>query len=213
VPGTLLSGEDTLLFKDQLQQGSADLTFRIIDRHRIRAEFYRMTRSGDQFLTQGIRFGDDIYNVNDRLLSSMDLRKLDMVYTYSFLRRERVELSAGIALHLLQAEGELDVPARFVRERLDVAGPFATLAFDGTWRISRRFSLNARANYLSGDVDDVSGSYKQYHGDVQFRARPNLALGAGYTMTRIHMDSADPSLAGLFDFRFQGPEAFLRVSF
>lgn len=211
-PGTPLTGEGTLGLQDQLKQASMDLQFRMLDRHRIRAQFYKQTRSGDVVLNQQVRFGDDVYIVNDRVVSKMDLRKLDLAYTYSFLRREKIELSAGLAIHLLQAEGRLDAPARFVSENLDVAGPFATLAFDGTWRFTKRFSLNAQANYLKGHVDTVRGSYKAWNADVQFRVRPNFTLGAGYSATRFFLDSSDPTDSGLFRFDYKGPQAFIRVS-
>lgn len=210
--GTPLTGEGTLGLQDQLKQASMDLQFRMLDRHRIRAQFYKQTRSGDVVLNQQVRFGDDVYLVNDRVVSKMDLRKLDLAYTYSFLRREKIELSAGLAIHLLQAEGRLDAPARFVSENLDVAGPFATLAFDGTWRFTKRFSLNAQANYLKGHVDTVRGSYKAWNADVQFRVRPNFTLGAGYSATRFFLDSSDPTDSGLFRFDYKGPQAFIRVS-
>jgi len=210
--GTPLTGEDTLGLQDQLKQAAIDLQFRMVERHRIRAQFYKQTRSGDVVLNQQIRFGDDVYLVNDRVVSSMDLRKLDLAYTYSFLRREKIELSLGLAIHLLQAEGNLDAPARFVSEKLDVAGPFATLAFDGTWRFTKRFSLNAQANYLKGHVDDVRGSYRAWNTDVQFRLRPNFTLGAGYSATRFFLESTDPTDSGLFRFDYKGPQAFIRVS-
>jgi hypothetical protein len=212
-PGTLLSAEDTLAMADKKKQGGLDLQFRLLDRHRIRASFYELNRSGDVVLNQLVRFGDSTYIVNDRVLTKMDLRKLDLDYTYSFLRRERIELSAGLALHLLQAEGRLEAPARFVRENLDVAGPFATLAFDGTWRFTKRFSLNAQGNYLKGHVSDVHGSYKAWNTDVQFRWWPNFALGAGYSVTRFFLDSQDPTESGLFRFNYKGPLAFVRVSY
>ena len=198
--------------KGQLKQGAIDLQFRMVDRHRIRAQFYKQTRSGDVVLNQQVRFGDDVYIVNDRVVSKMDLRKFDLVYTYSFLRREKIELSAGLGIHLLQAEGTLDAPARFVSENLDVAGPYATLAFDGTWRFTKRFSLNAQATYPKGHVDDVRGSYKAWNADVQFRARPNFTLSAGYSATRFFLDSSDPTDSGLFRFDYKGPQAFIRVS-
>jgi hypothetical protein len=211
-PGTLLTGEGTLGLEDKLKQGSIDLQFRMLERHRIRAQFYKQTRTGDVVLNQQIRFGDDSYLVNDRVVSKMDLRKLDLDYTYSFLRRERIELSAGLAIHLLQAEGNLDAPARFVSEQLDVAGPFATLVFDGTWRFTKRFSLNAQGNYLKGHVDTVRGSYKAWNADLQFRVRPNFTLGAGYSATRFFLESTDPTDSGLFRFDYKGPQAFIRVS-
>jgi hypothetical protein len=212
-PGTLVSGENTLGLQDQLKQASVDMMFRIGERHRIHADFYKMTRSGDQVVSQPIFFGDDVFLVNDRVLSSMDLRKLGITYTYSFLRREKWEVGAGLALHLLQLEGTLDAPSRFVRESLDTAGPFATIALDATWRVTRRFSLNLTNSYLGGSIGDVEGGYHSWHGDIQFRARPNLTFGAGYTQTRFKIDSTDPEFAGYFYLQHAGPQAFVRVSF
>ncbi len=213
VRGTLVSGEDTLGLEDQLKQVSADMMFRILERHRIRADFYKMTRNGDQVISQQIQYGNDSFLVNDRVVSRMDLRKLGLTYTYSFLRSEKWELAAGLALHLLQLEGSLEAPARFVRESQDTAGPFATLSAEATWRVTRRFSLNLSGSYLGGSVGDVEGSYKSWHGDVQFRARPNLAFGVGYADTRFKLDSTDPEFAGYFNLQYKGPEAFVRVSF
>jgi hypothetical protein len=213
VPGTLVSGEDTIGLEDQLKQVSVDMMFRILERHRIRADFYKMTRSGDEVINQQIRFGDDVYQVNDRVLTAMDLRKLGLTYTYSFVRSEKWEVGFGFGLHLLQLEGSLDAPARFVDERLDTAGPFATLVTDITWRATRRFSANVAVNYLGGHVDDVKGGYQSYHGDVQFRARPNLAFGLGYSQTRFKIDSANNDFAGYFSLKYKGPEAFVRISY
>jgi hypothetical protein len=213
VAGTLVSAEDTLGLEDQLKLVSVDMMFRILERHRIRADFFKMTRSGDRVINQQIRFGDDVYAVNDRVLTSMDLRKLGLTYTYSFVRREKWEVGFGFGLHLLQLEGTLDAPARFVNERLDTAGPFATLVTEVTWRATKRFSANVAVNYLGGHVDNVKGGYQSYHGDVQFRARPNLAFGVGYTQTRFKIDSTNNDFAGYFNLQYKGPEAFVRISY
>ncbi len=213
VDGTLVSGEDTLGLQHRIRQVSVDMMFRIGERHRIRADFYKMARSGDRVINQQIRFGDDVYVVNDRVLTTMDMRKLGLTYTYSVFRSEKWELGAGLALHLLQLEGTLDAPARFVRESLNTAGPFATLSANAIWRVTRRFSLNLAGDYLGGSVGDVKGGYQSWHGDVQFRVRPNLALGLGYTQTRFRIVSTDPGFDDYFNLKYKGPEAFVRVSF
>ena len=87
------------------------------------------------------------------------------------------------------------------------------LALDGTWRFTPRFSLNARANYFKGDAEDVRGSYMNWHADVQFRWKRNFALGAGYSYTRMFVDSTDVGDSGTFRHLYRGFEAFARVSF
>jgi hypothetical protein len=213
VPGTLIDGEDTLGLPGRQRKPSLDMMFRIGDRHRIHADFYKMKQSGDEVIGQQIRFGDDIYQPGDRVISTMELRKLGIAWTYSVLRKEKIELGVGLALHLMQVEGDLQVPARFERERLDAAGPYPSIAVDGTWRMTRRFSLNVAGNWLGGTIEEVEGRYQYMHADVQFRVRPNLALGLGYSQTQFRVDSATTDFAGFLDLRFKGPEAFLRVSF
>lgn len=212
--GTLISAEDTLGMPDRMQQGGIELMFRILERHRIRAAYYKQTRSGDEVIDEQIRFGNDVYQVNDRVLSEMDLRQLDLVYTYSFLRRETVEIGAGLGIHLMQLDGRIEVPADFQEEEDSVAGPFATLAVDGTWRFTKRFSLNARANYFTADAEDVHGSYMNWHADVQFRWKRNFSVGGGWSYTRMYVNSTDPDGdSGMFRHLYKGPEAFIRVSY
>jgi hypothetical protein len=179
----------------------------------VRADFFKMTRSADQVINQQIRFGNNVYQANDRVVSSLDLRQLGLSYSYSLLRSEQWELGLGLAVHLLQMEGALEVPVTLQRERVDGAGPLPALTTDVTWRATPRFSLNLAGSFLGGSMSGVKGSYKSWHGDVQFRARPNFALGLGYTQTRFRVDSRTTDFVGYFNLKYQGPEAFLRVSF
>lgn len=214
VPGTLVDGEQTLGFPRRLQQPGIDLTFRMGERNRIRADFIQLKRSGDAVLTQDIQFGEAVFQSGERLQSRMDLRKVGLNWSWSALRMERVELGVGLALHLMQLQGELNGPApRFEREQLDAAGPVPTLTAEATWRITRRFALNVSGNYLGGEIDGVDGRYQTLHGDLQFRLRPNFALGLGYSQTQIRVDSATTDFSGYFNLKYKGPEAFLRVSF
>jgi hypothetical protein len=214
VPGTDIDVEDILGHRDSAHHGTIDLMFRIGERHRIHADFYQLRRTGDEVISGEIRFGDDVFLANDRVLSEMELRKLGLAYTYSLFRREKFELGLGLALHLLQLQGEARVPARFVSEQLDTAGPFAALASHVTWRVTRRFSLNASAQYLDLNPDDIRGAFRGFHADVQYRGWRNLAFGVGYTYSGYLVDSTDADFfAGSYRLEYQGPEAFLRVSF
>jgi hypothetical protein len=213
VAGTLIDGETLLGLPSRQRKPGLDMVFRMGKRHRIHADFHKMTRAGDVVINQQINFGDEVYDANDRVVSTMDLRRMGLAWTYSLLQTEKLELGLGLALHLMQMEGDVQVPARFERERLDAAGPVPSLAFDGTWRVTRRFSLNLSGNWLGGTIDEVKGSYNAVHADVQFRVRPNLAVGAGYSQTRFKVDSATTDFSGFFNLKYKGPQAFLRVSF
>ncbi len=198
---------------EAMNQGWLDLTFRLTPRNRIQAEFYKLTRKGDRIIDKDISFGDDDYAAGERIVSRMDLRTLGITYLFSALRGEQVELAAGLGIHLLQLEGSLEAPARFESEQLDAAGPFPSLAIDGTWRFTRRFSINGTAHYLTVHTSDADGDYLSWRANLQYRGWRNLAIGLGYAGTRYKMDSTHPGNSGYLNLQYSGPEVFARVSF
>jgi hypothetical protein len=211
--GTEVDGETDLGFDPKLDLGRMELGFRLRDDHRLRVDYLKLNRSGDRRLTRQIVFDSTTYNVNDRVQSAADLRLLGFTYTWSFLHRERFEAGVGMGLHIFSAEGEGTVQARNIRERGSSGGVLPSLAVDGAWRISRRWSATVRAQILTVEVDDAKGEFVEYHFDAQYRFRNNIAFGIGYTLTSITANSADIDDPGRFKLEASGPEAFFRVSF
>lgn len=213
VPGTVLSAERDLGLNSRLNQAQMELIFRLRQRHRLRVNYFKSDRNGDQALTRTISFGGQTFDDGDIVQSELNLTMLSFTYTYSVIRTERFEVGAGVGLHLLDAQ------ARGMDETLDRnaqtsgSGPFPTFALDATWRISRRFAFTARGNYLSATVNGVSGALGDYHTDLQYRWTPNLVLGLGYEALRAQLEVTRSNLPSGFDFRTQGPELFFRVSF
>jgi hypothetical protein len=215
--GTPFYLEDTLGLENRMYQGSLDMMFRIGDRHRIHAQFSQQDRRAVETLsiTGGpLLFGNSEFDNGDVLHTEMEQRRLDVVYTYSILRRQRIEVGLGFGIHLLQFSGTLSEPAEFITEELDTAGPAASLAGDFSWRAFRRLSLNAEGRWLHARVDDVRGDFFSWRANLQWRAARNMAIGLGYAGTYYQLDSADPEFfSGYLWIYNHGPEAFVRVSF
>jgi hypothetical protein len=213
LPGTELSGEEDLGLDDQLDQGRIELMFRLRERNRIRLDWFKLDRYGEAVLNRQVVFGDEEFDVDDFVVSRMDLRMLTFAYTRSLIRRDRFEIGAGFGIHLTETEASGAVPAEFEREEVSQSGAFPSAALDLTWRITRRFAMSARGQYFSWDVDDFDGSWEDYHADLQFRMRPNFALGVGYTSIAMDLLVRDSEQPGRFDLTARGPEIFFRVSY
>ena len=214
--GTPFYVEDTLGLKNRMHQGSLDMMFRMGERHKVQAQYSQQSRTATNTLdiADPLLFGSSTFDDGDVLQSQMELRKLDLIYTYSILHHQRVELGLGLGVHLLQLSGTLEEPAQFITETLDTAGPAASLAGDLTWRIARRLSLTAQGQWLRGNVSDVRGEYFAWRANLQYRAARNMAIGLGYASTYYEVDSADPDFfSGYLWIHNHGPEAFIRVSF
>ncbi len=215
VAGTPFSAETDFNQSDGMHQLRVEMMFRLRDRGRVRVDMWDLSRKGTATPTRPINYGANTFTTTDVVNSATDWRQIDITWTYSFLRASRYELGAGFGLHLVQAEAQARVSNRAqpVREDFSGAGPFATVALDGTWRFARRWSLSARAQYFNLTVGSVSGMLGDYHGDVQYRWRRNLAFGLGYQSTQVQLEVTDSSPNGRMRMHIAGPEAFVRASF
>ena len=212
-PGTQISWEQDLGLTPDLHQGRVEFIFRLRERNRLRVDMWEVNRSTVATPASNIVFGSIVLTPADQVDSTFNWRQIDVTYTYSVLRGARYELGAGIGAHAIQAESDERVWARGAHESFTGAWPFATVALDGTWLITRRFSFNARAQYLSLNVNSNSGALGDYHADVQFRWRPNLAFGIGYASTHARVEVRNSNPNGDITFNTHGAELFVRASF
>jgi hypothetical protein len=211
--GTPFSAEDDFGLADSVSQGRAEFNIRLRERGKLRVGMFDLQRKATKQITRTFNYGDQTFLLNDRVTSEFNWRMFDLTWTYSFIHNDRFELGAGLGLHVIQTEASAAAPARAARESFDGAGPFATVAIDSVWRITRRFSLSLRAQTLDLTVSDISAMLADYHADVQFRWRPNLAVGVGYQSNRVELSAPLENPAGNMSFDVSGPELFLRASF
>ncbi len=217
--GTPFSLEDDFRFSPQAHQLRVEMMFRMRDRNRLRVDMWELNRNAVTSPTSDITYGGNTFTPADSVRSRFDWRQIDFTYTYSLLRGERYELGLGLGVHLLQAEAEAQVSASANRptavdEDFSGAGPFATIAIDGSWRFTRRFAFSARGQYLRLHVSSLTAALNDYHADVQFRWRPNVAIGLGYQSTQTRLEVANNSTNnGFMRLDLKGPELFLRTSF
>jgi hypothetical protein len=217
--GTALNAEDDLGMGDFKSEGRAELLFRLRERNRLRVDYMKLSRLGDTIINRQITFGNQTFRVNDRAQTQLEWRNLTFTYMRSLLYTPRFELGFGLGLSILEARARGEVTARNIREHQEAVGAFPTIALDGTWRVSKRWSLNGRAQRFSTRVDEFKGSLADFHGDFQYRWRENFALGLGYTRLHTLVDvgkktgGSGNDLTGRFDQGTRGPEVFFRASF
>lgn len=211
--GTPLTAERDLGLTDQADQPRIEIMFRLENRNRLRVNFFDLRRNGETQLAQTILYGDQTFQAAQPLRSTIDWRQMDLTYTYSFLRSERFELGAGLGAHLIEAEATAQVPGTPQRVDYSQAGPFATLALDGTYLIATRWSLNARVNYMRLSVHSFTGELEDYHADVQYRWRRHFALGVSYEYSQAEVDIRNHDPSGIVRLRINGPQLFVRVSY
>ena len=212
--GTLLSGEDDLGLDDVVNQGRMEFNLRMGERNNVRIDYFKLNRFGEVILTDPVSFSDFDFVAGDRFRTELDWSTLSLSYTYSIIKNDRIEWGLGLGAYIFDFRAEGGEPGTLQNKEDTEAGIFPTSTTFITWRISRRWAFNVRHNQLKLIGDDAAdGKYQDSHAEVQFRWRPNLAFGVGYTRLRIDLDVHDNDEPFLFDLECTGPEAFFRASF
>ena len=214
-PGTELVAEEDLGLDDQIEQARMEFDFRMGERNHLRVDYFKLHRFGEVIATAPIDFGDATFDTGDRVRTDFDWRVLSLTYTYSLFRAERFEAGAGIGVHVIEAHAEMSQPDTINIEKFDEVAPFATVALNASFRISKRWSITARGQTFEYSKDDITGRLTDFHADIQFRWHKNLAVGLGYTELRYELErEAEPgNMPALFDMSVPGPELFFRASF
>jgi|HubBroStandDraft_2_1064218.scaffolds.fasta_scaffold79791_2 hypothetical protein len=211
--GTALSGARDLGFRPSENDGMAELMFRLRDRNRITVDYLELDQAGTTTLTRPVLFGNQVFSPGDMLSSSLQWRVMGFTWTYAIFQNDRFELGAGLGVHMMDLDVRGEVPARFASYENSISGALPTPALESAVRITRRFSLTGRAQYVKAALNGTSGVLSDFHADAQFRWVSNLALGVGYSIVRLDINSHTVSNPGLVNIRLHGPEAFVRVSF
>jgi hypothetical protein len=216
--GTELNAENDLGMPDYKSEGRAELMFRLREKNRLRVDYMKLSRQGDKVINQQINFGNQVFRVNDRTQTLLEWRQLTFTYSRSLFYTDTFEAGLGLGVSLIEAKARGQVTARNISERQDAVGAFPTVELDGTYRVSKRWSVNLRGQRFTTSVNKFTGSMADFHGDLQYRWRENMAFGLGYTrmhaLVDVGKDNAQPGdLTGRFDQTIRGPEIFFRASF
>jgi hypothetical protein len=211
--GTEVSMEHDFGLTPNVHQGRVEMMIHFANRWRVRVDFLDLTRQATVSLARPVTFGDDQFNVGDMVSTKFDWQQMNITPTYALIQNQRFEFGLGLGVHLFEMEMQGQVPSRGLSQELSGAGPYPSAAADGVWRISRRWAVTGRANYLKLNVNGYSGDYEDWHGDVQFRPQANFSIGAGYESTTIDFADAKSTPTGAAQMRVTGPELRLRASF
>ena len=214
-PGTPVDAEGTFGLDKSDFEPKFQAMVRVGERHRLRFDYFTLDRTGHRTLTAPIVFRDVVLQIKDPVDSNLSLRTLGISYEYSFVHREKFEIAATIGINDtdISARARVTTQTRHVNQTEDKAGPFPTLGLDASYVLSKRFYVDARAQYFKLAVDHLDGSLNLFELAAFYRLRPNVSFAVGYMGAKASIHSRQRNESGYANFNSKGPEAFVRIAF
>lgn len=210
--GTLIDTEGDLGLEEDQVLTQAELTLLPGERHLIRLSALSSRRSAQTIIDRQITFGDDVYNINERVDSELDLSLFGLTYGYRFFVHNRAELTGTFGVQIASVEANAEVRSRVNREAEDGVAPLPLLGVEGRFDFTDRWSAEARFQYLSANIDEVEGSIMDGRLALTWRLNPYLVFGLGYRRFSVEIDSRNLDDPGLVDLQIAGPLLFARAS-
>jgi hypothetical protein len=215
-PGTVIDAENTLGLDPKQIDPEFEVEVRAGERNRLRINYASLDRDDTRTLSGvPLLYGGSMLLINDPVETNLSIRAFGLTYGYSFVRNDRFELAATLGVSDVDINSRIKVATatRHVDIIHSFAGPFPTPGVEVTWVLSRRFYIDAHAQYLKASINKLSASTSQYELHALYRLRANISLALGFSSLTSDLTSRKPGSEGFADFSARGPQFFVRVAF
>ncbi|MGH8642652.1 MAG: hypothetical protein ACRET6_13145 [Burkholderiales bacterium] len=210
--GAVIDFENTLGLDERNLSGIAAFTWRITDRWRLDAEYFSLNRNAARQLDAQVTWGDKVFPIGTTVETKYDFSDIRVSGGYSFFKRRDKELGIGVGLHVAGIKASLQA-AGVGAEAGDVLAPLPVLNLYGTFALTNEWAVRFRTDWLSLNYDVYSGDLRSTTIDVLYRPFRHVGFGLGARNFVLDVKIDDPDWRGRARTSFNGPTAFMTMSF
>ena len=213
--------EDDLKFDDKTDIFLGGFKWRFTESLHVSLEYLEIDRDGQSVtINKDISWGNSSYTAGGQLKADTSVSVSRLFVGYSFVQSKQLEVGAGLGLHLMDFETELSgqatVNGTVVSNSVsntETLAPLPNLGFYAAYAFTPKVIVRGRADWLSVDTGDFSGSINSIVADVQYQAFNNVGFGIGYHYLSADVDIDTSSWKGHADYTYYGPKLFMTVNF
>lgn len=185
--GASISPEDTLGLDLKQTVTRVDGYYRFTPVHAMSYSWYNISSTGNKTIQQDFEWldenGDPItITAGAQANTNLDYDIFKLGYLYSFHHTDKVELAAGIGLHLTRISVEMDVDTTsgpIDTKNVKTTVPLPVLSFGLTYHVTPKFQWYLKSEVFAISIDDWSGTYTDSTLAMEYRAWKNVGLGLG----------------------------------
>lgn len=185
--GVSVSPEDTLGLQTEQTVFRLDGRYRFNPEHSVSFSWYSISSNGGKQIDEQFDWvdenGDPItIPVGARVDTQLDYDIYKVAYLWSFYHSDKVELAAGLGLHVtriavgLQAETTSSgVDARDT----SLTVPLPVLSFGLSYKVTKKLSWYIKSEAFSIELEEWTGTYNDNSLGVDYRLLKNVGVGVG----------------------------------
>jgi hypothetical protein len=215
--GTEVDFEKDLGFgdNDELLRFEANWVFK--GRHQLGIGYFDLNRFSTRTLDREIEWGDETFPVNAEIDSLINMKALDLNYTYWVIARERSAfgLSFGVQYLGLDADAALREDQLQGSADLAVDAPVPLLGFEWRHSLGSKFLFKSggKAVYAEGLGDIKKARIFSGYLNLEHQTFEHAGFGLAFRGLDYRVDAERRLLAGRFGYRLAGFELYMTARF
>ena len=213
--GTEISFEDDLDFNADESNLRLDGYWRFSRKNRIEFGLMRFTRDARADLEEEIQWGDEVYDLDATVKAETEMDVIKFAYKHSFIANGRVTAGISVGLNAMLFDAELTEIVAGVGEDSqseDLIAPVPMIGAHFEYTIVPRLIVRGSWELFDVEVEDLEARVIDWRASLDWYPFDHFGLGVGYNVVNIEVeDTGAPAF--LFDYDYDGPQAYLSLIF
>jgi hypothetical protein len=198
--------------KESEETFSAELEWRFGERWRVAGQYFGVQDSSSTILSEDIEWEDIVFEAGSNASLSTEFQVLRVFFSRNFVSAPHHNFGIGIGLHWMEIEfavaGEASVlggGTEFRSETVRVNAPMPNIGAWYTRRLSPKWVLDTRLDWLEASIDPYDGSIVNASVGLRYTISKHITAGLNYNYFRLNAGIEDSDWRGETEMRFHGP--------
>jgi hypothetical protein len=210
--GISISPEDTLGLSSEQAVLRLEGYYRFTKKHAMTYSWYKISSDGSKFLEEEFEWldenGDTItIPVGAKVDSTLSYDIFKLGYLWSFHHTDKVEMAAGVGLHMTRIEIGLrsDTTTSGVDARdVDTTLPLPVFSFAIVYHVTPKFAWHLKQEFFALKFDKWDGNYTDSTLGVEYRFFENVGLGVALSSNSLKVTENEDDYKFQYDNRISG---------
>ena len=217
--GTEIDLQDDLGFDDTQTTFYAMGYWRFFPRHRIGVGYFRFKDEVTATAQRDIQIGDEIFPVGASISSEFKFEIFPIHYSYSFMKREKMEFAGTIGLHWYRIT--FGVAGSASLSGLDVGAdatakanaPLPLLGLSFRYNITPKWTAGIHGEFFALSIGDFDGSLVNLSARTEYWFFNHLGAGFALNGFRLDVEVESDDWRGELEYKYWGPQVYIMVRF
>jgi hypothetical protein len=217
--GTGIDLEDDLGLDDSQTSFYGGVYWRFFPRHRIGVGYFRFKDEVTATAQRDLQIGDEIFPVGASIFSEAKFEIFPIHYSYSFIKREKLEFSGTFGFHWYRIDFAVAGSASLVN--LDAGAevtakakaPLPLLGLQFQYHFTPKWTAGIHAEAFALSIDDFDGSLVNLSARTEYWFFNHLGAGLALNWFRLDVEVDSDDWRGELKYKYWGPQLYVTVRF